>query len=195
MVLCSFGSPYPWQPPALHPSFVGECCRLPLLLVIHEEHHLWHLPNISIEQQTFRPKHTSKCLALLQSDAGSQAVPVLPHQLCKLEHNLLSSHYAGGPPCWECLLRTLHSSLELRICALRYPCDEIVCGGVVELDEMGSFGLYKFVVNEVWRILDILDLLVRSRIVVGSERRCCSWLEVLSCGMQSSSRDLGILGG
>ena len=60
---------------------------------------------------------------------------------------------------------------------------------------MGSFGLYKFVVNEVWRILDILDLVVCSRIVVGSECRCRSWLEVLSCGMQSSSRDLGILGG
>lgn len=48
---------------------------------------------------------------------------------------------------------------------------------------MGSVGLYKFVVNKVWRILNILDLLVRCRIVVSSERRCCSWLEVLSCGM------------
>jgi len=63
----------------------------------------------------------------------------------------------------------------------------------MELDELRSFGFQKFIVDEVWRVLDVLDLFVRGRIVFGIECQSCCGLQVLSCSMQSASCDLRVI--
>ena len=65
----------------------------------------------------------------------------------------------------------------------------------MQFDKLSRFRLDEFVINKVGSILDILDLLVRSWIVFGIEGKGCSWLEMLSCGMESASRDRRVLGG
>jgi hypothetical protein len=39
----------------------------------------------------------------------------------------------------------------------------------MELNELSRFGLHKFVVNEVWGVLNILNLFVSGRVVRGIE--------------------------
>jgi hypothetical protein len=165
---------------------------LPRPPAIHGAHPLWHLWRCEylVEMETWRVQ-TSKCLALLQSDAGSQPIPVIPDQLGKLEHNLLSRHYTRRFPCGKCPLCTLHGGLELRIGVLWYTRNEVVGGGVMKVDKLGGLGFEEFVVDKIRRVLDILDLLVCRRIAVDAERKSCCGLEVLSGGMQSAGGDLG----
>jgi len=139
-------------------------------------------------------EHTGKSLALLQGDASSQPIPILPYQLSELEHDLLPSHNACSLPCRECLLRTFYRRVELSICILWYSCNEVVRCGVVELDELCSFRFDELIIDEIGGILHILNLLVCSRIVFGGEGRSCSWLELLRRGVESASCDLRVLG-
>lgn len=158
----------------------------------HGGHLLLHLPRsqyvVKLETSS---AHTSKCLALLKGDTRSQSVPVVSNQLRKLEHNLLSGHYARRTPCWKCLLSTLHRSLELRISVLRHTGYQVICGGVVEVDELSGLRLDELIINKVWRVLHVLDLLVCRWVVVSTECQSCSRLQMLSGGMQPTSSDLG----
>ena len=123
-------------------------------------------------------------LALLQGDGGSESVPILSDQLNESEHDLLASDNAGSSPCWESLLRTLDCCSELGVGALWDAGDEVVGGWVVEIDELGGLGLDKLVVNEVWRIFWVRNLLVGGWIcrLVGLESRN-SWLHMAGSGM------------
>lgn len=99
-------------------------------------------------------------LALLEGDARGETVPVLPDQSSVLEHELLSVHDAGRPPCRECGLGAVHGSLQLGICALRDSCNEVVGGRIVQVDPLGGLGGHKLVVEEVGGVNGLGDLLV-----------------------------------
>ena len=115
-------------------------------------------------------------LALLESDARGEAVPVLPDQCGVLEHELLSVHDAGRPPCRECGLSAVHGSLQLGICALRYSCNEVVGRRIVQIDPLGCLRGHKLVVEEVGSVNGLGNLLVGGRDLGG--QACCSGLEV-----------------
>jgi hypothetical protein len=117
-----------------------------------------------------------ECLALLESDARGETVPVLSNQSGVLEHKLLSVHDAGRPPCREGRLSAVHGSLQLGICALRYSCNEVVGCRVVQVDPLGCLGGHELVVEEVGGVNGLGDLLVGGRDLGG--QACCGGLEV-----------------
>lgn len=117
-----------------------------------------------------------ECLSLLEGDACSKTVPVLPDQSSVLEHKLLSVHNAGRPPCREGSLSAVHGSLQLSICALRHSCNEVVGCRVVQVDPLGCLRRHKLVVEEVGGVNGLGDLLVGGGDL--GRQACCSRLEV-----------------
>lgn len=137
MALCNFSSPYLLPPQELLPSSAEECCKIPPQLAIHVEHLLWHLrSSVYTLKGVYGQKRTSKSLPLLQRNARRQPIPILPHALRKLKHNLLSRHYTRILPPGERLLRTRNGSLELLLRALRDSRHQIIRSGVTELNEL-----------------------------------------------------------
>ena len=127
-------------------------------------------------------------LALLESDARSETVPVLPDQSGVLEHDLLPVHDAGCPPCREGRLSAVHGGLQLGICALRYSCNEVVGCRIVQIDPLGCLGGHELVVEEVGGVDGLGDLLVGGRDL--GWQACCSGLEVRGCGVESAHGNL-----
>ncbi|KAG9967192.1 hypothetical protein KCU61_g633, partial [Aureobasidium melanogenum] len=105
----------------------------------------------------------SKGLALLQSDRGSQTVPVLSDQMDELEHDLLSVQQTSGLPCREGLLGRCHCCLEFFIGGLRDTGDEVVGRGIMEIDPLCGVGGNELVVEEVLCVDGLLDLILSGR--------------------------------
>lgn len=100
-------------------------------------------------------------LALLEGDGRGQTVPVLADQLHELKHDLLAGDDAGGAPSWEGGLGAGDGGAELLVGVLRDAGDEVVGGGVVEVDELAGGRGDELVVDEEGGVLGVLDLLVR----------------------------------
>lgn len=108
----------------------------------------------------------AESLALLQRDARSKPVPVLADERHIFEHDLLPGEQARGLPRRESLVRAGDGRFELLVCRLGHSCDEVVRGGIVQVDPLGGLGLDELVVEEVLCIYG-LDLVVCGRIGCG----------------------------
>jgi len=128
-----------------------------------------------------------KCLSLLQCDARCQSIPVLADQMHEFEHDLLPAQQARSSPPWKGFLRAFHRCTHLFICRLWDAGDEVVCGGVVEVDPLGGSGGLELVVHEVLGIFWRRDLFMRGW--VGVRCACaysCIGLLVPGRGMDGS---------
>lgn len=99
----------------------------------------------------------------------------------KLEHDLLACKQRSGPPGGKRLLSRLDGCPQLGVGGLRNAGDEVVCGGVVQVDPLGGGGGGEFVVDEVLRVLWRGDLLVVHGVVDGCH--CCGCLSWGRCGV------------
>lgn len=113
---------------------------------------------------------TCKCFPLFQRDTRCQSIPVLPYQLREAEHDLLSRHDAGVPPCRKGLFGTLDSRAQFCFSALRHACHQIVGCRIVQINISARARLAKLVVDKVWRVLNILDACMRRGIALRRRR-------------------------
>ncbi|KAI6761764.1 hypothetical protein HG531_002317 [Fusarium graminearum] len=117
----------------------------------------------------------SKSLALLKSNAGSEAVPVLTNKLNEPEHDLLA----------------LDGSLHLGIGHLGDASDELIGSRIVQVNVFIGRRGNELVVDEVGGI-DNLNLCVRGRIAAGSGSQCSRHrLKLLGRGMNAPGSDMG----
>lgn len=130
-------------------------------------HVLGNLQNLTLEQlrrSTSRlsnlqtTEHVTLCiresLSLLKRDTRRQAIPILPNQVHKLEHDSLPMQHSCILPREECLLSALHRSLHLLVRVLGHSGDKVVGRWVGKIDVLVSLGLDELVVEEVRRVLD-----------------------------------------
>ncbi|KAJ6446052.1 CMGC/SRPK protein kinase [Purpureocillium lavendulum] len=139
----------------------------------------------------------SKRLALLEGDAGGQAVPVLADQLDEAEHDLLAGQDGGVAPRVKGLLGAGDGGLHLLVGHLRDARDEVVGGRVGQVNELVRLGLDELVVEEVGRVLDGGDLVVRRGVARGRRgegRRARRGLELLGGGVYPPRGDGGMRG-
>ncbi|CRK40953.1 hypothetical protein BN1723_015814 [Verticillium longisporum] len=111
-----------------------------------------------------------KRLALLEGDAGGQAVPVLADQADEAEHDGLAVQHARRAPGDARLLGRVDGGLELGVGHLGHAGDEVVGGGVVEIDELVGLGLDKLIVDKVGRVFGLGNLVVSARERLGRRR-------------------------
>ena len=116
-----------------------------------------------------------KGLALLERDAGGQAVPMLADETHELEHDLLAGEHARVPPCGEGLLGTVDGGLELGIGRLRDSGHQVVGCRIVELDPLVGLRGLELIVDEPRRVLRLGNPVV----ILG---------EAGGCGCQSAVR-------
>ena len=101
-----------------------------------------------------------KGLALLEGDAGGETVPVLADEGDELEHDGLAVEDGGVLPRLKSLLGRVDGGLELLVRVLGHAGDEVVGGGVVEVDVLGGGRGDELVVDEPRSVLDVGDLVV-----------------------------------